>query len=118
MRVVICAAIILASFGRLARADEACEEAYRNLKRYEEKHQVDSEAALDALRKGQHCSDLVLNFEDQVDASSRVVASLARIFVSSCHDDPSKAGDLAYYGLDGVLNPPPTTLRQRCKSGK
>jgi hypothetical protein len=104
--------------GRAALADGSCEQAYRDLKLFEDQHQLDSAAAIDALRKGDHCSELVLNFEEKVDANSRSIARLARSFVTACRDDPSKAADLAYYGLDGVLNPPPSTLRERCKSGK
>jgi len=104
--------------GPSALADGSCDKAYRDLKQFEEQHQVDSASAIEALRKGDHCSETVLNFEEQVDANSRSIARLAKIFVAACHDDPSKAGDLAYYGLEGVLNPPPTKLRERCKSGK
>lgn len=114
----ICVGFWMGFSTQFARANEGCDSAYRGLKQYEEQHQVNSEAALEALRKGGHCSELVLKFEDQVDVNSRSIAVLARTFVIACHDDPSKADELAYYGLDAVLNPRPSTLRRRCESGK
>jgi len=110
--------VIIALQATPALADGPCETAYRDLKQFEGQHQIESAAAIDALRKGDHCSELVLDFEDQVDANSRSIAKLAKTFVAACRDDPDKAGDLAYYGLDGVLNPPPSTLRERCKPRK
>jgi hypothetical protein len=70
------------------------------------------------LRNGDHCSDLVLNFEDQVDANAKIVARCAKDFDAACSNDPTKAEDLAFYGLDAVLNPPASTLRTKCKTNK
>lgn len=113
--VIICAVAIVFSFCEPTWADEACEQSYQNLKRFEEQHPISSGAAMAALQKGNHCSELVLTFEDQVDANARAISLFAKAFVAACGNDPSKADELAFYGLDGVLNPRPSTLRQRCK---
>ncbi len=99
-------------------ADERCDHAYQNLKKFEAQHPIDSDAALAALRKGDHCSKLVLEFEDQVDANAKIVAEYARDFVAACTGDPTKGEDLAFYSLDAVLHPPPSTLRARCNLSK
>jgi hypothetical protein len=117
MRMVLCLGIFLAFGGTYARASETCEMAYQSLKQFEDEHPVDSEAAMAALRKGDHCSDVVLNFEDQVDANAQAIASYAKAFVEACRNDARKSDDLAFYSLDAVLHPPRSVLRQRCKSG-
>jgi hypothetical protein len=116
-RVGPCAGLIIVCCAS-ACADEACDRAYHELKRFEAEHIVNSEAAMSALKKGDHCSDLVLNFEDQVDANAKVVAGYAKNFVAACSGDPSKADDLAFYSLDAVLHPPPSTLRAKCRLTK
>lgn len=117
MRAALAAAAVI-SFYVPARADEICDQAYQNLKRFEEEHPINSEAAMSALRDGDHCSALVLNFEDRVDANAKVIAHYAKDFVNACSNDPTKAGDVAFYGLDAVLNPPASTLRQKCRTNK
>ncbi len=118
MRAALCLSAVITSCVSAARADKTCDQAYQSLKRFEVEHPVSSDAAMSALRKGDHCSDLVLNFEDQEDANAKVVAHYAKDFVSACSNDPSKAEDVAFYGLDAVLNPPASTLRQKCKANK
>ena len=117
MRVVLFLAIAV-GFCPYARADVRCEQAYQDMKRFETEHPVDSEEAMVALRKGEHCSELVLDFEDRVDANAQALAVYAKAFVAACRDEPTKAGDVAFYGLDAVLNPHRSTLRERCNSKK
>ncbi len=118
MRIVLLFGAILAAGCSYAHAQDSCDKAFQDLKHLEEQHPVDSVEAMVDLRKGNHCSDVVLNFEDQVDANAQAEASYAKTFVAACANDTSKAGELAYYNLDAVLNPHPSTLRQRCKASQ
>ena len=118
MRMLPFLAIFLVFACTYARGGETCEKAYQSLKQFEEEHPVDSEAAMAELRKGDHCSPIVLTFEDQVDANAQAVASYAKAFVEACRNDANKSDDLAFYSLDAVLHPPQSVLRLRCKSGK
>lgn len=107
---------LILALSAVAQAGDECERAYQKLKGFEQHHRVNSAQALAALQKGDHCSDLVLTFEEQVDANAQAIALFAKAFVGACKNDTSKADDLAFYSLDAVLHPRPSTLRERCES--
>jgi hypothetical protein len=100
-------------------AASPCEEAYSDLKRFEEQSNelvsAANKVANEAITNNDFCSDANLQAQDALFNYKQRRARFAKNYVEACSkQDPKHETDMVYYRLAGVLNPTETPLRITC----
>jgi hypothetical protein len=112
---------ILAFTGTVdTQADEACDKAYADLRKFEADTAQEMNAyaneGLKAITEGRDfCDRSSIEREKSGDRRRAALAVFARAFVKACSKDPARAQDVSLYALPGYSQPRPTNIDRVCQ---